>query len=91
MKIGDIVSHFKRETVSAEEKKTNKYLYIIRGLAEHTEIGEVLVIYQALYPPFQTYARPAEMFCEEVDHEKYPEIKQQFRFEEYVIQPDYDI
>ena len=46
---GTIVRHFKRETLSAEEKKTNRYLYVVRDMAHHTETGELLVIYQALY------------------------------------------
>ena len=89
--IGDIVKHFKREIISEEEKKNNKYLYCVKGFAEHTENGEKLVIYQALYPPFKTYARPIEMFCSEVDHEKYPNIKQKYRLEKYEMQPNYDI
>ena len=91
MKFGDIVRHFKWETLSDEEKHTNKYLYCIKEMAEHTETGEILVIYQAMYPPFKTYARPIEVFCEEVDHDKYPNIKQKFRFEEHKVQPNYDI
>lgn len=83
-KIGDIVQHFKWETISDEEKKQNKYLYCIKDIAEHTETGERLVIYQAMYFPFQIYARPIEMFCGEVDNNKYPYIKQKFRFEKYV-------
>lgn len=59
---GTIVRHFKRETLSAEEKKTNRYLYVVRDMAHHTETGELLVIYQALYGEFGTFARPAEMF-----------------------------
>ena len=80
MQIGDIVKHFKYETISEEDKFRNKYLYSIRGFAEHTETGEMLVIYQALYAPFNTYARPLKMFCSEVDKNKYPNIKQQYRF-----------
>lgn len=81
MKIGDIVRHFKYETLSEEEKKQNKYIYRIVGFAEHTETGEKLVIYQAMYPPFNTYARPLEMFFSKVDRNKYPDIKQEYRLE----------
>jgi len=83
MEIGDIVKHFKWETISEEERKQNKYLYCIKNVAEHTETGEMLVIYQAMYSPFKTYARPSSMFLSEVDHAKYPDIKQKYRFEEY--------
>lgn len=91
LKPGDIIKHFKQEMVSEEEKKQNKCLYCIKGLAEHTETGERLVIYQALYEPFQTYARPLEDFCSKVNHKKYPGIKQKWRMEKYEIQPCYDI
>lgn len=81
MQIGDIVKHFKWETLSEEEKKQNKYIYRIVDFAEHTETGEKLVIYQAMYPPFNTYARPLEMFFSKVDRNKYPDIKQEYRLE----------
>ena len=83
MQRGDIIRHFKWETLTDEEKRQNKYLYCIKDIAEHTETGEKLVIYQALYAPFKTYARPFVMFCSAVDRNKYPNIKQQFRFEKY--------
>nr|WP_303243969.1 DUF1653 domain-containing protein [uncultured Cellulosilyticum sp.] len=78
---GDIVRHFKWETLNEEEKKQNKYLYKVVCMAEHTETGEKLVIYQALYAPFKTYARPFDMFNGNIDKEKYPEINQEYRFE----------
>ncbi len=77
-KSGDIVSHFKRETV---DQNTTKYLYRIITIAEHTETREKLVIYEALYEPFGIYARPYDMFTSLVDKEKYPNIKQEYRFE----------
>ena len=84
---GDIVQHFKRELLSEEERATNKYLYQIIGTAEHTETGEKLMIYQALYGDFKIYARPYDMFMEKVDREKYPDIRQEYRFE-IVTKPD---
>ena len=94
-KQGDIVKHFKRETVSKKdiEKNPNLYLYKIVGISRHTENGEKLMIYKPLYEAKCTdgvnyAARPLDMFLSEVDHDKYPSIKQKYRFE---IEEDYGI
>ena len=78
---GDIVQHFKRETLDAEALAQNKYLYKIIGVATHSETGEPMMVYQPLYEDKGMYVRPLEMFLSEVDHKKYPEIKQKYRFE----------
>lgn len=83
LKSGDIVRHFKREMLSPEELagEPEMYLYDIIGTAEHTESGETLMVYRPRYGEGKLYARPLEMFLSEVDREKYPHVRQRYRFE----------
>ena len=87
LSVGDVVQHFKRELLPPEKTGSPEYLYVIKAVAYHTETGEPLVIYQALYGDHQVYARPLEMFTSKVEKDKYPTVHQIYRFER--LAPDY--
>ncbi len=79
LKPGDIVQHFKRELITDPSSK--EYLYQIIAFAKHSETQEKMVVYKALYGECGTWVRPYDMFMGGVDKDKYPNIKQKYRFE----------
>lgn len=72
--IGTVVKHFKGK------------IYRIEDFAKNTETGEMMVVYRQMYPPFYLFVRPEEMFCSEVDHEKYPDVTQKYRMEKLSLE-----
>ena len=56
-------------------------LYFVVDIAEHSETGEMLVVYRALYGEGKLYVRPYDMFISKVDRDKYPDVEQEYRFQ----------
>ncbi len=55
--------------------------YLVEDIALDSETCEEMVIYRKLYDDGTLWVRPKKMFLSEVDHEKYPDVKQKYRFE----------
>lgn len=60
--------------------------YLVEGIALDSETKEEMVVYRRLYGDCGLWVRPKKMFLSEVDHEKYPNVKQKYRFEFQDIQ-----
>jgi hypothetical protein len=69
IKINGVYKHFK-----------NKY-YLVVDVAYDSETLEKYVVYRRLYGDGSLWIRPLDMFLSEVDHEKYPDVSQKYRFE----------
>ena len=74
IKLNTIYRHFKGD------------LYLVMDIVIHSETKEKMVLYKGLYGDCLTYVRPLEMFLSEVDHVKYPNVIQKYRFEEMIIE-----
>lgn len=69
IKINGIYKHFKGN------------YYLVVDVAYDCETKEKIVVYRQLYGDMRLWLRPLAMFLSEVDHEKYPEVNQKYRFE----------
>lgn len=69
VKINGIYRHFKGD------------YYIVEDIANHSETKDKYVVYRKLYGDNSLWIREINMFLSEVDHNKYPNVKQKYRFE----------
>ena len=65
-------------------------MYHVLTTAQHTETGETMVVYQAMYGYGRVYVRPYDMFISKVDKDKYPDVEQEYRFEFVATVEDYE-
>ena len=69
LKIKGIYKHFKGD------------YYLVEDIVKDSETKQEMVLYRRLYGDGGLWVRPLDMFLSEVDHEKYPQVKQKYRFE----------
>lgn len=69
VKINRVYRHFKGD------------YYLVVDIARHSEDCSEYVVYRKLYGDGSLWVRPLDLFISEVDHEKYPECIQKYRFE----------
>lgn len=69
LKIHGVYKHFKGN------------LYLVEDIAFHSDTTDKVVLYRALYGDGKLWCRPYDDFMSEVDHSKYPDISQKYRFE----------
>lgn len=55
--------------------------YLVLDIVIHSETKEKMVLYRSLYGNGELYVRPYDMFISKVDKVKYPNVKQEYRFE----------
>lgn len=66
--------------INGEYKHFKGNLYIVEGIAINSENEKEYVVYKSKESG-KLWIRPLDMFLSEVDHEKYPNVKQKYRFE----------
>ena len=73
---------YKEKMVGKRFRHFKGGIYIVTDIGVHSENENLVVIYKSFSDPTLTWVRPLEMFLSEVDKEKYPDVKQEMRFEE---------
>lgn len=75
------VNNIKDHIVGYKYRHFKGNIYFVMNIAVHSETAEPMIIYRRVNNPDYVWCRPLDMFMSEVDHEKYPDVKQKMRFE----------
>ena len=81
MKVQEEISSIKSGMVGFRYRHFKGRIYIVTDIAVHSETEEPMVVYKSFNQPDLVWCRPLSMFLSEVDHEKYPDVKQKYRME----------
>lgn len=79
----NMVKELKKEMVGHLYRHFKGGIYKVVDIAIHSESAEPLVIYKN--SDNESWARPLNMFVGPVDHDKYPDVKQELRFQRVKI------
>lgn len=72
---------YNREMVGNRYQHFKGNIYEVNHIGVDTRDLALVVVYHEQYHPFLIWCRPLEEFLSPVDHEKYPEAGQKYRFE----------
>ena len=81
IEIQEALQNIRQEMIGQYYHHFKGGVYVVTDIAVHSECDEPIVIYKNFSDPSLVWARPLSLFVSEVDHQKYPYVKQAMRFE----------
>lgn len=79
--VQDSIASIRYNMIGRRYRHFKGSIYIVDGIAVHSETAEPLVIYHEEHELNRMWARPLSMFLSPVDKKKYQDATQEMRFE----------